>query len=76
MFKVLLAALAYAGDVEVLTDSNFEEFIKNNKKVLVKFYAPWCGHCKKMAPEWETAATSLKGKVPLADVDATEQKKK
>lgn len=74
MFKVLLAALAYAGDVEVLTDSNFEEFIKNNKKVLVKFYAPWCGHCKKMAPEWESAATSLKGKVPLGDVDATEQK--
>jgi protein disulfide isomerase len=74
MIKVLLAAIALAGDVENLTDANFDDFVKNNKKVLVKFYAPWCGHCKKMAPEWEEAATKLKGKVPLADVDATEQK--
>jgi protein disulfide-isomerase/protein disulfide-isomerase A1 len=74
MLKLLLAAFAAAGDVVTLTDGNFEDFLKENPKVLVKFYAPWCGHCKKMAPEFEQAATDLKDTVPLADVDSTVEK--
>lgn len=38
---------------------------------LVEFMAPWCGHCKSLAPEWEVAAKTLMGKVHLAVVDAT-----
>lgn len=47
-------------DVATLTAKNFTEITVSNSLVLVKFYAPWCGHCKKLAPEFEKAAKKLK----------------
>ncbi|KAJ8901979.1 hypothetical protein NDN08_004180 [Rhodosorus marinus] len=67
-------ALGDAEDVLNLTKENFTETIKGDVPTLVKFYAPWCGHCKKMASAYIEAATELKGKVVLADVDATIEK--
>lgn len=59
-------------DVVELTDGNFEREVLNSKDLwLVEFFAPWCGHCQRLAPEWAKAATELKGKVKLGAVDAT-----
>ncbi|XP_057455445.1 protein disulfide isomerase-like 1-4 [Lotus japonicus] len=61
-------------DVVVLKDKNFSDVVKNNRYVMVEFYAPWCGHCQALAPEYAAAATELKGEnVILAKVDATEE---
>lgn len=56
----------------VLDESNFDELVMQSKDIwLVEFYAPWCGHCKKLEPEWNEAATKLKGSVKVGKVDAT-----
>jgi protein disulfide-isomerase A1 len=60
-------------DVLVLTTANFSEALEKYDFLLVEFYAPWCGHCKKLAPEYSAAAGTLKssGNVALGKVDAT-----
>jgi protein disulfide-isomerase A6 len=62
------------GPVVELTQSNFKKLVLDDPDTmwLVEFYAPWCGHCKQLAPSYELAAKHLKGVVKLGAVDMTE----
>ncbi|XP_022771729.1 protein disulfide-isomerase like 2-2-like isoform X1 [Durio zibethinus] len=58
-----------------LNSRNFDELVLKSKELwIVEFFAPWCGHCKKLAPEWKRAANNLKGKVKLGHVDCDSEK--
>ena len=59
--------------IPILDKDSFEPFIEENPYVFVKFFAPWCGHCRKMAPEFSKLAERMheEGGVPIAKLDVT-----
>merc|ERR1712047_44067 len=79
MFKILLlvafVAFVQADDVLELGDADFDSQLEAIDTALVMFYAPWCGHCKRLKPEFQKAASILAANDPpvaLVQVDCTD----
>ena len=80
MNKIFVALCAYmvAAEPVALTASSFEETVINKEGAymsdhgtFVKFYAPWCGHCKKLAPVWAEYSDAVGEELTVAKVDCT-----
>lgn len=73
---VCAAHAADSSDVVVLTGDNFEDYVGKDEAAFVEFYAPWCGHCQKLAPDYEKFGTAFKKtkNVVIAKVDCDEHK--
>ncbi|EDR26667.1 protein disulfide isomerase, putative [Entamoeba dispar SAW760] len=73
-FALCLIAIASATVVSLST-ATFNDTVHGEKPVFVKFFAPWCGHCKRLAPIYEefsnVAATEFPNLV-VAEVDCTQ----
>ncbi|OAD59096.1 Protein disulfide-isomerase A3 [Eufriesea mexicana] len=78
LFLGFVTVWAVEKDVVELTDETFSHELEQHENTLVMFYAPWCGHCKRLKPEYAKAAEMLLGNDPpitLAKVDCTESGK-
>ncbi|KAL8477448.1 hypothetical protein ACS0TY_029660 [Phlomoides rotata] len=79
LLSVTPAAADEVEKVLTLDHSNFSDIVSNHSFIVVEFYAPWCGHCKSLAPEYEKAASILSSNDPpivLSKVDANEEANK
>lgn len=70
-----LALYDSSSDVIELTPSNFDKLVTNSDEIwIIEFFAPWCGHCKSLVPEYKKAARALKGIVKVGALDADEHR--
>lgn len=80
----LLAATVLGDEIEVppsdvfdLSADTFKSHVDSHSLVLAEFFAPWCGHCKNLKPEYEKAASEIKNisdDITLAKIDCTENR--
>lgn len=67
----------WGGSVVTLTEDNFDKKVLDSEEIwLVCFYAPWCGHCKRLQPEFEDASRKIRKEglpnIKLAALDANQ----
>ncbi|KAF7301708.1 Protein disulfide isomerase [Mycena indigotica] len=73
-FLSVVSADDVPSDVINLTTSTFLPIVEKEPLILVEFFAPWCGHCKALAPQYEEAASILKGRnIKIAKVDCVDE---
>merc|ERR1712189_59921 len=55
-----------------MIEGDFNPRMQRGDLTFVKFFAPWCGHCRSLAPTWDLLSTKFAGKVKIAEVDCTQ----
>ena len=60
--------------MKVLTDVEFNDFVKNNKVAVIDFYADWCGPCQMLKPIMEELSEELKDKAAIAKINVDDNK--
>jgi len=70
-----LGIFGVQGQVVDLTTKTFDESVQDGNLWLLEFYAPWCGHCKKLAPILDEVAIEVGDKMKIGKVDATAETK-
>lgn len=74
--KYIILECGIMGDAPFhVTDTNFDETIKNNNVALIDFWAGWCGPCRALAPTIEELASEYSGKVLVGKLDVDESPK-
>lgn len=69
------ALYSATSNVVELTPTNFDNLVVKGEQIwIVEFFAPWCGHCQQLVPEYEKAANALKGVIKVGAVNADEHK--
>ncbi|KAL2630715.1 hypothetical protein R1flu_015401 [Riccia fluitans] len=74
---LLLLGCTVNAEVVSLTDATFTDKVKEKDTVwFIKFFAPWCGHCTRLAPTWKELGAALEGEdgIEVAHVDCTTNK--
>lgn len=77
LYTVSLGLYSTKDSVVVLNDKNFNDLVGNSDGVaVVEFFAPWCGHCQSLAPQYKKVAENLKGiaLVGAVDCDSSDSK--
>ncbi len=77
VIALAIAAAVCGSAVELTSLDDLRGLIGKTKYLAVEFYAPWCGHCKNLAPHWKAAAEELAAAgvpVTLAMIDADANK--
>ena len=74
LFLLSLLRLAWSDVIHIKSKAEFDSIVDGSTNVLVEFYAPWCGHCKNLAPEWDLAGKTFQSDddIKITAVDATE----
>ncbi|KAF9907231.1 protein disulfide isomerase (PDI) protein [Linnemannia zychae] len=75
--SVLAGLYSSKDNVIDITPKNFQaEVMDSNHVVMVEFYAPWCGHCKNLVPQYKAAAKNLNGIAKMGAINCDDDKNK
>ena len=77
LFLLVAFFSSVIADVLHLNELEFEQHLDKSTNLLVEFYAPWCGHCKTLAPEWKIAGETFteSDDIKIIAIDATQAPK-